>query len=181
MEQTSNKKKITAKWDVSANRTLIDIILEEISAQNRPQGVLNSKGYANLVRKFEERTGRPYTRSQHKNRWDTLKGDYAAWKTLKLSATGLGIDPKTGTIAATPQWWEEKIKAMPACKKFRHAPLENEDELDIIFDMSTCTNETARVPGVDDVVQPICLIMRTHLLQHPQVVGGLRKDLQKDL
>ena len=46
---------------------------------------------------------------------------------------------------------------MPACKKFRHAPLENEDELDIIFDMSTCTNETARVPGVDDVVQPICL------------------------
>ncbi|KAJ1295157.1 hypothetical protein BS78_01G202400 [Paspalum vaginatum] len=46
---------------------------------------------------------------------------------------------------------------MPACKKFRHAPLENEDELDIIFDMSTCTNEFARVPGVDDVVQPIAI------------------------
>ena len=31
------------------------------------------------------------------------------------------------------------------------APLEYEDELDIIFEVTTCTNESARVAGVDDV------------------------------
>lgn len=156
MEQGGNKKKLTARWDAIAHRAWIDIVLEEISAQNRPQGILNNKGYANLVSKFEERTGRAYSRGQHKNRWDTLKAEYGAWKTLKIHASGLGIDPKTGTIAASPSWWDEKIEENPAFKKFRHAPLQYEDELDIIFDVSTCTNESARVPGVDGVVETGC-------------------------
>lgn len=142
MEQGANKKKVTAKWDAIAHRAWIEIVLEEISAQNRPQGVLNSKGYANLVSKFEQRTGRPCSRAQHKNRWDALKADYGTWKTLKNNASGLGIDSKTGTIDASSSWWDEKIEVMPTFKKFRHAPLEYEDELEIIFDMSTCTNET---------------------------------------
>jgi hypothetical protein len=45
-----------------------------------------------------------------KNRWDALKADFTTWKTLLLSASGLGRDPKTGTIAASDDWWEEKIE-----------------------------------------------------------------------
>ena len=108
--QAEKKKKVVAKWDAIAHRAWIDIVLEEIAAHNRPQGLLNSVGYANLVYKFEERTGRSYDRIQMKNRWDTLKGEYGIWKTLKLHASGLGRDPKTGTIAASKEWWAEKIE-----------------------------------------------------------------------
>jgi hypothetical protein len=69
--------------------------VEQVLANNRPQGCLNIKGYANLVTKFNEQTGRNYTRVQMKNRWDALKSEFTTWKTLLLSASGLGRDPKT--------------------------------------------------------------------------------------
>jgi hypothetical protein len=83
--------------------------VEQVLANNRPQGCLNNKGYANLISQFNERTGRNYTHVHMKNRWDALKADFTTWKTLLLSASGLGRDPKTGIIAASDDWWEEKI------------------------------------------------------------------------
>jgi hypothetical protein len=42
------------------------ICVEEIEACNRPHGTLTAKRYTNLVEKFVEQTGRPYTRKQLK-------------------------------------------------------------------------------------------------------------------
>jgi hypothetical protein len=76
MNQGEKKKKASARWDAIAHRAWIEIVLEEIAAHNRPQGVLNSIRYANLVAKFKEWTGREYDHKQMKNRWDALKSDY---------------------------------------------------------------------------------------------------------
>jgi hypothetical protein len=102
-------RKPNAQWDSNAAKIFNEICVEQVLANNRPQGCLNNKGYANLISQFNERTGRNYTCVQMKNRWDALKADFTTWKTLLLSASGLGRDPKTGTIAASDDWWEEKI------------------------------------------------------------------------
>jgi hypothetical protein len=110
MEDMPKIRKPNAQWDPTAAKIFNDICVEQVLAKNRPQGCLNIKGYANLVTKFNEQTGRNYTRVQMKNRWDALKSEFIEWKTLLLSASGLGRDPRTGSIVASNEWCEEKIK-----------------------------------------------------------------------
>jgi hypothetical protein len=97
----SKTRKVNASWDANASRIFNEICVEQVLVNNRPQGCLNTKGYAILVAQFNEQTGRNYSRVQMKNGWDALKGDYRIWKTLLLNASGLGRDPKTGSIAAS--------------------------------------------------------------------------------
>uniref|UniRef100_A0A804PH74 Myb/SANT-like domain-containing protein n=1 Tax=Zea mays TaxID=4577 RepID=A0A804PH74_MAIZE len=87
---------------------------------------------------------------QMKNRWDSLKRMFTQWKTLNERATGLGRDPHTGSISAPDEWWAKQNEAMPGCIMFKTAPLENEDELKVMFGPIVCTNETTLVPGVED-------------------------------
>jgi hypothetical protein len=42
------------------------------------------------------------------------------------------------------------LQAMPGCIMFKTAPLENEDDLKVMFGPIVCTNETTLVPGVED-------------------------------
>jgi hypothetical protein len=60
--------KVVAKWDAFATKVFNDICVEEVLAHNRLQQCLNSVGCVNLVRKFYERTKRPYNEGQMKNK-----------------------------------------------------------------------------------------------------------------
>jgi hypothetical protein len=42
------------------------------------------------------------------------------------------------------------LQAMPGCIMFKTAPLENEDELKVMFGPIVCTNERTLVPGVEN-------------------------------
>ncbi|GJM94534.1 hypothetical protein PR202_ga11186 [Eleusine coracana subsp. coracana] len=151
--QMEKPTKVVAKWDPFAVKIFNDIFVKEHLAHNRPQHCLNGVGYANLVRKFYERTKGPYNEGQMKNRWDILNKKYTQWKTLNLRSTGLGRDPSTGCIVADNDWWEEQNAAMPGCICFRDAPLEHEDQMRIMFEAVIVTNETSYVPtrGVNNV------------------------------
>jgi hypothetical protein len=42
------------------------------------------------------------------------------------------------------------LQAMTECIMFKTAPLENEDDLKVMFGPIVCTNETTLVPGAKD-------------------------------
>ena len=81
--------KVVAKWDSFAAKIFNDICCK-VLAHNHPQQCLNNVGYANLVRKFYERTERPYTEGKMKNRWDVLKKKVYTMEDLELKSHRIG-------------------------------------------------------------------------------------------
>lgn len=107
MEKRNSGK---ATWDAFALQFFLDVCIEEEQAHNQLTGWLNSVGYANLIRKLNERTKENCEFKQFKNRWKSLKMDYNFWKSLNQQASGLGRDPITKTIVASDDWGEIEIK-----------------------------------------------------------------------
>src|SRR6266540_6387691 len=106
-----DKPIVTANWDAKATTIFC---VEEIKEGNKPLGVLTAKGYTNLVEKFKARTGRPYTQSQLKNRWNALKSLYDFWLSL-LANTTLGWDATLGTVTTRDEFWELNTKVCALC------------------------------------------------------------------
>jgi hypothetical protein len=52
MEDMPKIRKPNAQWDPTVAKIFNDICVEQVLANNRPQGCFNIKGYANLVTKF---------------------------------------------------------------------------------------------------------------------------------
>ena len=102
-------KKEKANWDLMTTETFCQVCAEEVHAGNRPHTHFNKIGWDNMVINFRRRSGRIYDYKQLKNRRETLKTQYKAWKKL-LMEIGLGWDPDRNIVLADDSWWEEKIK-----------------------------------------------------------------------
>ncbi|KAI9081834.1 hypothetical protein K1719_036096 [Acacia pycnantha] len=98
------------RWNDSNTETFLKVCVEEIEAGNRPHTHFNKDGWANLVDKFNNITGKNYDKKQLKNRWDALKYEFSMWARLVENETGLGWDSVKNTIMARPEWWEAKGK-----------------------------------------------------------------------
>jgi hypothetical protein len=97
--------KSKAHWDSFGHKVFCEICKEEVGAGNRPVSYLNKTGYKNLQHKFLARTGRSYERKQFKNRWESLKKEYAHWVAFTQAATGQRWHSASGTVDADNEWW----------------------------------------------------------------------------
>ncbi|XP_020104142.1 uncharacterized protein LOC109721124 [Ananas comosus] len=62
--------------------------------------------------------------------------------------TGLGWNHARGTIDASLEWWEEKLKVLPEAAKFRDTGLENAALLQVMFSKTVALCDTAWTPAL---------------------------------
>ncbi|KAK8934540.1 hypothetical protein KSP39_PZI014241 [Platanthera zijinensis] len=157
---------VSATWD--ANEVLIycELCVKEVELGNRPTTHFNKVGWNNLVANFQARTGRQYDRGQMKNKWDMLKKEWKLWKDLKGKETGLGWNTSRRTIDASDEWWDERLKIVPAAKKFRYTGIspELEEKLDMMFSEVAATGESSNQSySIAEVVK--------ELNKHEDIIG----------
>ncbi|XP_030941923.1 L10-interacting MYB domain-containing protein-like [Quercus lobata] len=117
----SEAKKGRALWgDSSWTTTFCNLCVEQIEAENRTKGAAFSpKVWTILVTKFCDETGLNYDKDQLKSRWNVLKVDWRVWEQLKSHDTGLSWNAVKGTIDASDDWWDRKLKDIPKATKFQ--------------------------------------------------------------
>ncbi|KAK8532458.1 hypothetical protein V6N12_053900 [Hibiscus sabdariffa] len=142
-------EKVKAVWDRRLTVIFCDICIKEILNGNRPGTHFKKEGWIKIVKIFENETGKPYTLRQLKNRWDLLKKEWKLWKKLKEKDTGLGWDHMKGTIDASEDWWESRLKMVPEAQRFKSAGIDPEVEgkLDQMFRGIVATGDKAWAPS----------------------------------
>ncbi|KAL6345455.1 hypothetical protein AAG906_017174 [Vitis piasezkii] len=121
-----SEKQSKAYWDDITMDAFIKVCVTETLAGNRPNSHFNKLGWKNVIKAFNNLTGRNYQYRQLKNKWSSLKKDWQLWNTLIGKETGLGWDPMRQTINASNEWWDKKLK-------FKTKGLKNVEQLDILF------------------------------------------------
>ncbi|KAK8482456.1 hypothetical protein V6N11_069034 [Hibiscus sabdariffa] len=128
---------------------LCDLSIKEILNGNRPGTHSKKEGWVNIVKNFENETGKSYTQKQLKNQWDLLKKEWRLWKKLKEKNIGLGWNPIKETVDASEEWWESRLKVVPEAQGFKLAGIdpELEDKLDQMFKEIVATGDKVWAPS----------------------------------
>ena len=98
-----------AAWTKEMLNIFCDICIKAIDMGMRPNTHFDKPGWKFLITSFKEQTGHAFTKTQLKNKWDGCKKDWRIWNKL-VSETGVGWNSEIGTIAASDEWWKQKIQ-----------------------------------------------------------------------
>ncbi|CAH9114233.1 unnamed protein product [Cuscuta epithymum] len=108
---------------------------------------------------MKKHTNRTFSKIQLKNHWDKMRKEWRAYDKLMRKESGLGWDPVTKTIDATPDWWAAVIQEDPECAKLKGKNLEiYQVYYEPLFRDRVATGENARdanyyTVGVEDNAQ----------------------------
>lgn len=125
------------KWTKELTYIFCDLCIQFAEKSKGKSGeVISQKlSWGKIVPEFQREPQLPWDKQKLKNKLDNMKGPYSLWKQLKGRETGLGWDYNKGTIAASEEWWNSKIKDNPKFESFQDEGIEpkHESKLDSIF------------------------------------------------
>ncbi|KAF7145536.1 hypothetical protein RHSIM_Rhsim04G0145400 [Rhododendron simsii] len=141
-----------ANWDSQMTRLFLQIAIKEIEAEGRGTTQLSNNSLRNISNEISARTGEVINLKQCKNQYGVLKRDWQAWILLadsRRGATGLGMNPVTGTFTAPDHFWANLIAQNEYVAKFRDRPLDHEDLMQRVFEEVTATGSMQCTPGAE--------------------------------
>ena len=112
LQQPSGKeseKQSKAYWDDITMNAFIKFYVIETLVGNKLNSHFSKLGWKNVIKAFNNLTGRNYQYRQLKNKWSSIKKDWQLWNTLIRKEIGLGWDPMRQTINASNEWWDKKL------------------------------------------------------------------------
>jgi hypothetical protein len=109
-ESKQSNSNARALWTVRFTKIFCEVCVDEVYQGNRPNTHFTKIRWKNIEATFKNKTGKSLEYRKFKNKWDTLKKNWIIWNKLNGSETGMGWDTVKGTIAATNEWCDRKLK-----------------------------------------------------------------------
>ncbi|GAV72265.1 JmjC domain-containing protein/Myb_DNA-bind_3 domain-containing protein, partial [Cephalotus follicularis] len=152
-KKNSNATKDAGKayWDYHLVNVFCDVCIKEISNGGVP---FHSTGWSQVVYAFQKESKMNYDKDQLMSKWDSLKNDFELWRDLIGPYTGLGWNYIKQTVAADDNWWNERLKVVPAAKKFRNCGIKPQlfDKLSSMFSNIVSTGSGVGAPSTVDML-----------------------------
>ncbi|XP_019185129.1 PREDICTED: uncharacterized protein LOC109180081 [Ipomoea nil] len=124
-------------WSKELLHILCDLCIQYVEkSKGKNGGVISQRLlWKKIELAFQKKTNLQWDKTKLKNKVDWMRSRWRLWKQLKGKETELGWDHAKGTIGATDEWWDLKIKENSKFEAFREKGLELELEykMDQIF------------------------------------------------
>ena len=106
----SESKATNMRWTDDMDGFLLNVMLEEQSNGNRPNGTWSPHIYSKMSKKCSESFGYTVEKGNIKNRIKTLKGTFHSCHDLFKNISGFAWNPITGLFEAEDEVWEPLIE-----------------------------------------------------------------------
>ncbi|KAG8379110.1 hypothetical protein BUALT_Bualt07G0054000 [Buddleja alternifolia] len=151
----SNEKRSSARWDDFSTVKFIELCEDEIGKGNKPNSHFNINGWKNIVKRFNEMTGKNYDYKQLRNHYDAMKKDWILFKKLMNKEMGVGWNAVKNSLDASDEWWESKLKKEQAPTQMSGNGLNCEQEM-LVDDGESKEHDKERVEvGDSDDIETI--------------------------
>ncbi|XP_059635841.1 uncharacterized protein LOC132278025 [Cornus florida] len=119
-------------WYESLIEKFVNIMVEEVKANNRSGTTFSKSGWSNLVKQMNVQTGKKFGLTQLRNKFSGLRKIYTEFKKL-LSETGVGYNNETGMVIVEEERWDRLCKVVTNANKYKKYGCKYFDKMSTIF------------------------------------------------
>ncbi|KAF5199666.1 Myb/SANT-like DNA-binding domain protein [Thalictrum thalictroides] len=128
----SNGSRSRTYWQPPMDSYFIELMLEQVHQGNQFDGTFRKHAWMHMTEVFNAKFGYKYDTVVLKNRYKTLKRQYAAIKIL-LDQKGFVWDDTRQMVTAEDHIWHDYIKVHPDAKQYITRPVPHFNELSVIY------------------------------------------------
>ena len=96
-------------WPDSVAKAFIDIMVDEVTKGNMPNGVFHSRTWNSMTVRLNSMTNRSYKKEQLKAKMHRLRALYREFYLL-VQHTGFGWNAETNTVTASEEVWQNYLR-----------------------------------------------------------------------